>query len=292
MKQEQLIAVTLKESVLHYAAITKEAGLDGVVCSAWEAGSIHELLGHDFVTVAPGIRMESDRTEDQKRVATPEFAKQAGVTSIVVGRSITRSADPLKSYEQWMEAWKGVKPMKHEIAEKLLEIKAVALSPNQPFTWTSGLRSPIYCDNRLTLSYPYVRREIAKGLQKLILENFPEAEVIAGTATAGIPHAAWVSELMDLPMCYVRSKAKGHGKGNQIEGKVEQGQKVVVVEDLISTGGSVVTAVQALREAGCNVLGAVSIFTYGLEKGKETFVQEGIKQSIVDGFPYISGGCD
>lgn len=173
--------------------------------------------------------------------------------------------------------------MKHLIAEKLLEINAVALRPQDPFTWTSGLRSPIYCDNRLTLSYPSVRREIAKGLQKLINENYPDAEVIAGTATAGIPHAAWASELMDLPMCYVRSKAKGHGKGNQIEGKVEPGQKVVVVEDLISTGGSVITAVQALREAGCIVLGVVSIFTYGLEKGKEAFAAEDIKsESLTD----------
>lgn len=173
--------------------------------------------------------------------------------------------------------------MKHSIAERLLDINAVALKPNDPFTWTSGLRSPIYCDNRLTLSYPAVRREIAAGLQKLILENYPNAEVIAGTATAGIPHAAWVSELMDLPMCYVRSKAKGHGKGNQIEGKVEKGQKVVVVEDLISTGGSVITAVQALREAGCEVLGVVSIFTYGLDKGKEAFSQEDIiSESLTD----------
>ena len=173
--------------------------------------------------------------------------------------------------------------MKYSIAEKLLDINAVALKPNDPFTWTSGLRSPIYCDNRLTLSYPAVRREIARGLQKLIIENFPGAEVIAGTATAGIPHAAWVSEILDLPMCYVRSKAKGHGKGNQIEGKVEEGQKVVVVEDLISTGGSVITAVQALREAGCEVLGVVSIFTYGLAKGKEMFAQEEIKsESLTD----------
>ena len=171
----------------------------------------------------------------------------------------------------------GSTTMKNVIAERLLEINAVALKPLDPFTWTSGLRSPIYCDNRLTLSYPKVRREIAAGLQKLILDNFSEAEVIAGTATAGIPHAAWVSELMDLPMCYVRSKAKGHGKGNQIEGKVEQGQKVVVVEDLISTGGSVITAVQALREAGCEVLGVVSIFTYGLEKGKELLQREEIR---------------
>ncbi|MEH7373635.1 orotate phosphoribosyltransferase [Neobacillus drentensis] len=177
--------------------------------------------------------------------------------------------------------------MKHVIAERLLEINAVALKPQDPFTWTSGLRSPIYCDNRLTLSFPAVRREIAAGLQKLILENFSEAEVIAGTATAGIPHAAWVSELMDLPMCYVRSKAKGHGKGNQIEGKVESGQKVVVVEDLISTGGSVITAVQALREAGCEVLGVVSIFTYGLEKGKEAFEQADIKSLSLTNFPAL-----
>jgi orotate phosphoribosyltransferase len=173
--------------------------------------------------------------------------------------------------------------MKKLIAEKLLTINAVALKPNEPFTWTSGLRSPIYCDNRLTLSYPEVRKEIAKGLQSIILEKYSDADVIAGTATAGIPHAAWVSELLNLPMCYVRSKAKGHGKGNQIEGKVEAGQKVVVVEDLISTGGSVITAVQALREAGCEVLGVVSIFTYGLDKGMEAFAQEEIKsESLTD----------
>lgn len=187
----------------------------------------------------------------------------------------------------------GSNNMKHSIAEKLLGINAVALKPNEPFTWTSGLRSPIYCDNRLTLSYPEVRRAIANGLRQLIVEKFPDAEMIAGTATAGIPHAAWVSELMDLPMCYVRSKPKGHGKGNQIEGKAEQGQKVVVVEDLISTGGSVITAVQALREAGCDVLGAVSIFTYGLEKGKEAFEQEGIAAvSLTDFATLVEAAID
>ena len=157
--------------------------------------------------------------------------------------------------------------MKREIAEALLEIEAVSLQPDNPFTWSSGMKSPIYCDNRLTLSYPSIRRKVAEGLKQLIDEHFPGAEMISGTATAGIPHAAWVSELLDLPMSYVRSKAKGHGKGNQIEGKVTEGQKVVVVEDLISTGGSVIEAVEALREAGCEVLGVVSIFTYGLEKG-------------------------
>lgn len=173
--------------------------------------------------------------------------------------------------------------MKHQIAEQLLKIEAVFLSPNDPFTWSSGLKAPIYCDNRLTLSYPEVRNQIAAGLTKLIQEYYPDAEMIAGTATAGIPHAAWVSDLLNLPMCYVRSKPKGHGKGNQIEGKVHEGQKVVVVEDLISTGGSVVKAVQALREAGCEVAGVVSIFTYELQKGAEQLAHEKINSvSLTD----------
>ncbi|WP_409305362.1 orotate phosphoribosyltransferase [Peribacillus sp. SCS-155] len=166
--------------------------------------------------------------------------------------------------------------MKYEIAESLLEINAVFLRPNEPFTWSSGIKSPIYCDNRLTLSYPQLRKKIAKGLQALVQQHFPEAEVIAGTATAGIPHAAWVSDLMELPMCYVRSKAKGHGKGNQIEGKALPGQKVVVIEDLISTGGSSIAAVKALREQACEVLGIVSIFTYGLTKASRQLQEEGI----------------
>lgn len=178
--------------------------------------------------------------------------------------------------------------MKRKIAESLLEIKAVALKPNDPFTWSSGLRAPIYCDNRLTLSYPSVRKDIANGLKDIILEKFPNAELIAGTATAGIPHAAWVSDLMDLPMCYVRSKPKGHGQGNQIEGKAEQGQKVVVVEDLISTGGSVITAVDALRKAGCEVLGVVAIFSYQLQKGKELLENAEITAYTLTDFETLS----
>ncbi|MBU8907077.1 orotate phosphoribosyltransferase [Desertibacillus haloalkaliphilus] len=164
--------------------------------------------------------------------------------------------------------------MKKQIANHLLEIEAVTLRPNEPFTWSSGIKSPIYCDNRLTLSYPEVRRQVARGLEELIREHYPQVEVVAGTATAGIPHAAWVSERMDLPMVYVRSKSKGHGKGNQIEGVVRGGQKVVVVEDLISTGGSVITAAEALREIGAEVIGVVAIFTYGLEKAKEQLADE------------------
>ncbi|MBW7650218.1 orotate phosphoribosyltransferase [Anoxybacillus sp. ST4] len=164
--------------------------------------------------------------------------------------------------------------MKKQIAKQLLSIGAVSLSPNEPFTWSSGIQAPIYCDNRLTLAYPATRRMIADELTAFIRTHFPHVHVIAGTATAGIPHAAWVSERLDVPMCYVRSQAKGHGKGKQIEGKVEKGQHVVVVEDLISTGGSSLNAVRALREAGCEVLGVVAIFTYGLEKGKRAFEQE------------------
>lgn len=161
--------------------------------------------------------------------------------------------------------------MKRQIAEHLLSIHAVSLQPSNPFIWSSGIKSPIYCDNRLTMSYPAVRKDVAKGLTQLINEYFPETEVVAGTATAGIPHAAWVSELMELPMIYVRSSAKGHGKGNQIEGKAAKGAKVVIVEDLISTGGSSIACVQALRDAGCDVLGVVSIFTYELDKAGKAF---------------------
>ncbi|WP_273834800.1 orotate phosphoribosyltransferase [Guptibacillus sedimenti] len=157
------------------------------------------------------------------------------------------------------------------IAKALLEIEAVSLQPNNPFTWSSGLLSPIYCDNRLTLSYPKVRKEIARGLAAMVKEKYADAEVIAGTATAGIPHAAWVSDLLDLPMVYVRGSAKGHGKGNVIEGKVKEGQKVVVIEDLVSTGGSAIDAVKQLEAAGANVLGVAAIFTYGMKKGAEQF---------------------
>ncbi|MBM7711799.1 orotate phosphoribosyltransferase [Enterococcus xiangfangensis] len=158
-----------------------------------------------------------------------------------------------------------------QIAKELLSIEAVSLSPDEPFTWASGLKSPIYCDNRVTMSYPEVRRAIAQGLAAKIKETFPDVEVIAGTATAGIPHAAWVAEILDLPMVYIRSKAKDHGRGNQIEGRITEGQKMVVIEDLISTGGSVLEAAAAAKKEGATVLGVAAIFTYELAKGKENF---------------------
>lgn len=158
-----------------------------------------------------------------------------------------------------------------QIAKDLLSIEAVSLSPDEPFTWASGLKSPIYCDNRVTMSYPEVRRAIAQGLAAKIKEEFPNVEVIAGTATAGIPHAAWVAEILDLPMVYIRSKAKNHGRGNQIEGRITEGQKMVVIEDLISTGGSVLEAAAAAKREGADVLGVAAIFTYELAKGKNNF---------------------
>lgn len=164
-----------------------------------------------------------------------------------------------------------------KVAEQLLSIEAVSLNPTEPFTWASGMKSPIYCDNRITMSYPTVRRDIAKGLAELIKIHYPTVEVIAGTATAGIPHAAWVAELLDLPMVYIRGKAKGHGKGNQIEGRVTPGQKMVVIEDLISTGGSVIEAAQAATSEGVQVLGVAAIFTYELPQGTLNFTENKIR---------------
>ena len=155
------------------------------------------------------------------------------------------------------------------IAKDLLSVKAVFFSPDKPFTWASGIKSPIYCDNRLTLSDINVRNDVENGLADLIKEHYPDAEVLMGTSTAGIAHAAITGHLLELPMGYVRSGSKDHGRQNQIEGRLEKGQKVVVVEDLISTGGSVIEVVNVLREYGAQVLGIVSIFTYGMKKGLE-----------------------
>lgn len=166
---------------------------------------------------------------------------------------------------------------KRVVAEKLLEIKAVNLSPSKPFTWASGIKSPIYCDNRLTMSYPEIRDIVAEGLKALISEKFAECNVVAGTATAGIPHAAWVAQKMVIPMAYVRSSAKEHGKQNAVEGLIREGEKVVVVEDLISTGGSSIKVVDTLKEQNIDVLGLVAIFTYNFESAVKAFEEKGVK---------------
>ena len=182
--------------------------------------------------------------------------------------------------------------MNQQLAEKiargLLSVGAVFLRPEQPFTWASGIKSPIYCDNRLTLTAPEVRTEIENGIVETIRREYPDAEVLMGTATAGIAHAAISAHIMNLPMGYVRSGAKDHGRGNQIEGRLEKGQKVVVVEDLISTGGSVIEVVEALREAGAEVLGIVSIFTYGMKKGLERLAAANVKNVSLTNFDVIA----
>lgn len=171
-----------------------------------------------------------------------------------------------------------------EVAKNLLKIKAVFLKPNDPFTWASGIKSPIYCDNRLTLSYPEVRKVVEQGLADTIKKYYPTCKVIMGTSTAGIPHAAYVSEILNMPMGYVRGGAKDHGRGNQIEGVVPVGEDVVVVEDLISTAGSSIEVVDVLREAGCNVLGIVSIFTYGLQKGLDRLKEANVINHSLSNF--------
>ena len=178
--------------------------------------------------------------------------------------------------------------MEKKIAKDLLSIKAVFLRPEEPFTWASGIKSPVYCDNRLTLTAPAVRTDVENGLKQTIEENYPDVEVLMGTSTAGIAHAAITAHLMNLPMGYVRSGAKDHGRQNQIEGKLEAGQKVVVVEDLISTGGSVLEVVNVLREAGAEVLGIASIFTYGMQKGITRLAEANVKNVSLTNFDVIA----
>ena len=181
-----------------------------------------------------------------------------------------------------------MKDLEYKIAKDLLSIRAVFFRPEEPFTWASGIKSPVYCDNRLTLTSPAVRTDVEEGLAELIRSEYPEAEVLMGTSTAGIAHAAITGHLLGLPMGYVRSGAKDHGRGNRIEGRLEKGQRVVVVEDLISTGGSVIEVVDALREAGAEVLGIVSIFTYGMKKGLERLAEAKVRNVSLTNFDAIA----
>ena len=174
------------------------------------------------------------------------------------------------------------------IAKDLLKIKAVFFRPDEPFTWASGIKSPVYCDNRLTLTAPEVRNDVENALAEVVKTNYPEAEVLMGTSTAGIAHAAITAHILGMPMGYVRSGAKDHGRKNQIEGKLEKGQKVVVIEDLISTGGSVIEVVNVLREAGAEVLGVASIFTYGMKKGLERLAEAEVKNISLTNFDVIA----
>lgn len=306
MHNDLLIEKSMAETVLHYGENAKKACLDGVVCSPHEADIIHRKCGEGFLTVTPGIRFEGAKKDDQVRITSPERAKEIGCDFIVVGRPITKSDDPVKSYKRCLKDFgielndeyidtaktskcnelvdenvdsecKALECISGEVAKGLLEIKAVFLRPEEPFTWASGIKSPIYCDNRLILTAPHVRDLVEDALAQTIEKEFPECEVLMGTATAGIAHAAIVGEILNLPMGYVRGSAKDHGRTNRIEGRLERGSKVVVIEDLISTGGSSIETVEALREAGAEVLGVMSIFTYKMKKSVERFAESKVK---------------
>lgn len=302
MKRDLLIEKSMAETVLHYGENAKKAGLDGVVCSPHEAEIIHKKCGKTFLTVTPGIRFEGAKKDDQVRITTPGKAKEIGCDFIVVGRPITKSEDPVKSYKKCLldfgikldedslqssqitkssknieSVSESLEDISRKVAKGLLEIKAVFLRPEEPFTWASGIKSPIYCDNRLILTAPSVREIVEDALAQKIEKEFPDCEVLMGTATAGIAHAAIVGEILDLPMGYVRGSAKDHGRANRIEGRLENGAKVVVIEDLISTGGSSIETVEALRDAGADVLGVMSIFTYKMKKSVERFAESKVK---------------
>lgn len=305
MKKDLLIERSLEETVLHYGENAKKAGLDGVVCSPHESEIIHKKCGSEFLTVTPGIRFEGAVKDDQIRITTPDKARELGCDFIVVGRPITQAENPVEAYRRCVREFTPLESddssaaygskgnmmkavtyrdqLAENIARGLLEIQAVFLRPEEPFTWASGIKSPIYCDNRLILTAPKIRDMVEDALAQKIETEFPDCQVLMGTATAGIAHAALVGRILDLPMGYVRSSAKDHGRTNRIEGKLEKGAKVVVIEDLVSTGGSSVESVEALREAGAEVLGVMSIFTYGMQKSIDRFKAADVKSvSLAD----------
>ena len=307
LEDEILIPQPIGSVVMQYAQNVKAAGLDGVVCSPLEATDVHRACGAGFLTVTPGVRFPESAAGDQKRVTTPAQAAALGSDYIVMGRPITGADDPVAAYlrataefcgssdtdaavcgNETPAGAAGSRITPELIAADLLNIHAVFLRPNEPFTWASGIKSPIYCDNRLTLTAPEVRLDVERGLAQTVREQYPEAEVLMGTSTAGIAHAAITGHLLNMPMGYVRSGSKDHGRQNRIEGRLEPGQKVVVIEDLISTGGSAIEVVNALREAGAEVLGIASIFTYGMKSGRERLAAAGVKNVSLTDFDTVT----
>lgn len=285
LHEQQHVSIPLIDSVADYAQLADRCGLAGVVCSAKEVSAIRKVTRPGFLCITPGIRPAGWSKDDQKRVVTPQAARALGANDIVVGRPITQAADPVAAYEQIRDEFcADSQEDARRVAADLLSIHAVTLRPRDPFTWASGMHAPIYCDNRLTISYPTVRTDIHTAMSRLIRRHYPDVDVIAGTATAGIPHAAWVAQDLNKPMIYVRSKPKDHGQGRQIEGVLKPGQKVVVIDDLFSTGGSVLKAVKAVEATGAHVLGVASIFTYELEQADNNFRAAGVSHCSVTGY--------
>jgi orotidine-5'-phosphate decarboxylase len=279
LNNELRVQGDVPEHVIHLARMANAAGLDGVICSGLEVKKLRDLFGQNFLLVTPGVRLNRTTWDDQVRVVTPAEAIKNGADYVVVGREITKSDEPLKVFDTIAESIHDVvtegadSSPSVEIAKALLRIGVFVFRPQKPFTWVSGIKSPVYCDNRLILSYPDVRDRIIRCLVKGIKAHFPEVDVIAGVATAGIPHAAWVARELGLPMIYVRQQAKEHGKENKIEGYFRRGHKIIVIEDLISTGKSAIEAVSALKEAGGHVLGVYSVFSYGLKQASHHFME-------------------
>ena len=279
LNNELRVRGDVSEQVLHLARMANSASLDGVICSGLEVKKLRDLFGQNFLLVVPGVRQNRKTWDDQIRVVTPSEAIKNGADYVVIGREITKSENPARIFNQIVDSIQDVvvggidKSPSVEIVKALLHIGVFVFRPQKPFTWVSGIQSPVYCDNRLILSYPDVRDRIVKCLVKGIRTHFPDVDVIAGVATAGIPHAALVAREMDLPMIYVRHQAKGHGKENKIEGYFRRGQKIIVIEDHISTGKSAIEAVSALREAGGHVSGVYSVFSYGLKQAVHNFTE-------------------
>ena len=279
--------LNLKELAVNLAKLGKEAGLNGVVCSPNEANIIKKECGETFITVCPGVRPKWADKDDQERIMTPKEAVQNGCDYMVVGRPITKSKDRVKAckmiIEEIAEGIENNKKLKSLIiSEALLETNAVQLNVKNPFTFVSGIKSPIYCDNRYIIGFPKYRKIIVNAFID-ILKN-KDFDIIAGTATAGIPWASFIANELDKPLCYIRAEKKEHGKGKQIEGAECKGKKLILIEDLISTGLSSIKAFEAAKEEGAIGLEIISIFTYEFEKASKNFENAKIKFSSLSDF--------
>lgn len=279
--------LNLKELAVNLAKLGKEAGLNGVVCSPNEANIIKKECGETFITVCPGVRPKWADKDDQERIMTPKEAVQNGCDYMVVGRPITKSKDRVKAckmiIEEIAEGIENNKKLKSLIiSEALLETNAVQLNVKNPFTFVSGIKSPIYCDNRYIIGFPKYRKIIVNAFID-ILKN-KDFDIIAGTATAGIPWASFIANELDKPLCYIRAEKKEHGKGKQIEGAECKGKKLILIEDLISTGLSSIKAFEAAKEEGAIGLEIISIFSYEFEKANKNFENAKIKFSSLSDF--------
>lgn len=279
--------LNIKELAVNLAKLGKEAGLNGVVCSPNEANIIKKECGDTFITVCPGVRPKWADKDDQERIMTPKEAVQNGCDYIVIGRPITKSKDRVKAckmiIEEIAEGIENNKNLKSLIiADALLETNAVQLNVKNPFTFVSGIKSPIYCDNRYIIGFPKYRKIIVYAFID-ILKN-KDFDIIAGTATAGIPWASFIANELNKPLCYIRAEKKGHGKGKQIEGAECNGKKLILIEDLISTGSSSIKAFEAAKEEGAIVLEIISIFSYEFKKADKNFENAKIKFSSLSNF--------